>query len=138
MDERLNLRLKEFERALEDFSKALSIQPELFPDLVADTLKSGWIQKFEFTTELMWKTLKDYCFVKLGLDVMSPKRAVKSFFESGACDYALYETLLGLLDLRNSLSHMYRKKLFESAVARMTEARDAYHSLLGALSEKQD
>jgi hypothetical protein len=95
MDERLNLRLGEFEHALEDFSKALSIQPELFPELVADTLKSGWIQKFEFTTELMWKTLKDYCFIKLGLDEMSPKRAVKRFFESGACDYTLYETLLG-------------------------------------------
>jgi hypothetical protein len=50
--------LNDLEATLSNFREALTLEPAIFPELVADTVKSGQIQKFEFTVELLWKTVQ--------------------------------------------------------------------------------
>ncbi len=50
--------MRDLEAALSNFRNALNLEPALFPDLVADSIKSGQIKKFEFTVELLWKTVQ--------------------------------------------------------------------------------
>jgi len=50
------------EAALSNFRDSLTLEPALFPELVADNIKSGQIQKFEFTAELLWKTVQAFLY----------------------------------------------------------------------------
>jgi hypothetical protein len=54
METKFTRKLNDLEAALSNFHDALTLEPSLFPELVADNIKSGQIQKFEFTVELLW------------------------------------------------------------------------------------
>jgi len=73
---------------------------------------SGRAQKFECVVELCWKTLKVFLYSVHGFDLASPKPVIKKWFELGNIDYSLCESMLRAIDIRNSLSHVYRKVAF--------------------------
>ena len=98
-------RLGDFENALSRLNEALT--KESFNELEKD----GVIQRFEFTFELAWKTLKDYLEDQGFADVSSPKKVLsKAFQENLFTDDALW---LKMLADRNSLSHLYKKEMSE-------------------------
>jgi len=45
-------------------------------------LKNGQVQKFEFTTELLWKMLKAFLLEWHGIDAASPKEVIRRYFDS--------------------------------------------------------
>jgi nucleotidyltransferase substrate binding protein (TIGR01987 family) len=74
-----------------------------------DLLRDGLIQRFEFTFELAWKTLK-VCFEDEGLiGLNSPKSVLREAFAAGLIDND--EIWLAMLNDRNSTSHIYSEKL---------------------------
>jgi nucleotidyltransferase substrate binding protein (TIGR01987 family) len=121
METKFTRKLNDLEAALSSFRDALTIEPAYFPELVADTIKSGQIQKFEFTVELLWKTVQVFLFEVDGVDVVTPKSVVKEFVEAGYCDYDTYELLIRAINDRNQLSHIYRQEMAESIRQRLPE-----------------
>ena len=121
METKLTRKLKDLEAALSHFRDALTLQPSLFPELIADNLKSGQIQKFEFTIELLWKTIQVFLFEVDGIDVVTPKSVAKEFVEAGYCDYGEYELFIRAINDRNQLSHIYRQEMAESIWQRLPE-----------------
>lgn len=113
METKLEAVSAQFSAALEDFKAALEIDVSSFDELTADVIKNGQVQKFEFTIELLWKLLKVFLFERHGVDAPSPKQAVRRYFELGFCEYEESEGLLEAVDLRNMLSHVYKKETFE-------------------------
>ena len=74
-----------------------------------DLLRDGLIQRFEFTFELAWKTLK-VCFEDEGLiGINSPKAVLKEAFSAGLIDND--NLWLEILNDRNSTSHIYNESL---------------------------
>lgn len=74
----------------------------------SDTLyRDGLIQRFEFTVELSWKSLKDYLedqgLVVAG--VASPRAILKEAYSAGAIDSG--ESWNAILTARNLTSHVY-------------------------------
>jgi len=75
------------------------------------------IQRFEYTTEALWKCLQTYLKEKEGIECYSPKSCLRETKAVGLLDEA--ETLLGLqmIDDRNMTSHAYHEevalKIFE-------------------------
>ncbi len=117
--ERLNRNLINFAKALTRFSEVLQ-EPESL--IVLDAT----IQRFEFTYELMWKTLKNFLENIHGIRVISPRQVFKeayalSFIESD-------ELFLEMLHSRNLLSHTYNEKL----------ANEIYHKCPSYLSAMQE
>ena len=121
METKLTRKLNDLETALANFRNALTLEPALFPDLVADNIKSGQIQKFEFTVELLWKTVQVFLFEIDGIDVVTPKSVAKEFVEAGHCDYEAYELFIRAINDRNQLSHIYRQEMAESIWQRLPE-----------------
>ena len=119
METKLDVLNGQFSAALSDFKAALDIDISQFDEGTADVIKNGQVQKFEFTIELMWKLLKQYLLEQHGIEVVSPKQAIRSYFELGFCDYRESEELLEAVDLRNMLSHVYKKETFERIYARI-------------------
>ncbi|WBA17163.1 HI0074 family nucleotidyltransferase substrate-binding subunit [Salinivibrio kushneri] len=70
---------------------------------------AGLVQTFEFTFELMWKTLKDLLSYE-GFDVASPRSVIRTAFEANHLSSDQCETLLDALVKRNLLSHTYDEK----------------------------
>ena len=77
-----------------------------------------WRQRFEYTFELSWKTLKDYLEAK-GVSVQFPRDALKEGFRAGVL--ADGEIWLEMLEKRNVLAHTYNETQFTEAVAAVRE-----------------
>lgn len=112
--------IKKLERAFSRLDKAIKIARD-------DLDKDGVIQRFEFTVELLWKTLKivlEYNKV----ECYSPRDCIKKAFR-----YALIEDdeiLLDMLDDRNRSSHIYDEKTSEEIFKRIKEV---YVNLIGKI-----
>jgi nucleotidyltransferase substrate binding protein (TIGR01987 family) len=89
------------EKALEDFS---ALEQE------------GIIQRFEYSFELAWKTLKDYLeYSGLSLTEITPRNVIKEAAASGVFNSAGVsgEIFLEMLLARNALSHTYDFEKFK-------------------------
>lgn len=102
----LNKAVFDFELSLEaDFSK--------YNTLETDWIKNGRIQKFEFCTELFWKTAKLYLF-NLEEKIYTPKLTVKTLFQYQLISEDLYLGLMHYINDRNLLSHVYQIEISNS------------------------
>ena len=88
----------------------------------------GVIQRFEYTLELAWKTLKDYLESEnVVLDQITPRAVIRRAFEAGIIRQG--EAWQNALDARNRMSHTYNFEVFERVIA---DLRTTY---LGAFDE---
>jgi len=88
------------ERALQDFS---SLE------------KEGLIQRFEYTFELAWKTLKDYLeYSGIVLEQITPRTVIKQAFATKILKEG--QAWIDMLDDRNLMSHTYNQKIFEKTI----------------------
>ena len=108
-----------WQQRLENFDRALALLEEAFlrpPDQLSALEKEGAIQRFEFTFELAWKTLKDYLeHSGLTIQPATPRECLKVGYSAGIL--ANGDEWLAMLDLRNGLSHVYDAARFEVALA---------------------
>jgi nucleotidyltransferase substrate binding protein (TIGR01987 family) len=74
--------------------------------------KEGLIQRFEYTFELSWKTLKDYLEGK-GIAVSYPRDVIKEAFATGLVTNG--GIWMEMLERRNLLSHTYDETTFNEA-----------------------
>ena len=112
--ERYLLRYDELRQAVNNLKLSLSIDNALLQDpVVQDSVESGQIQKFEFCTELAWKTSKQFLYHFHGIDLNSPKLVIKELYVQKIIDQQTYESLYQMIEDRNLLSHIYKKNVFD-------------------------
>jgi nucleotidyltransferase substrate binding protein (TIGR01987 family) len=77
--------------------------------------KEGLIQRFEFTLELAWKTLKDYLeYSGVVIEPATPRNVVKEAFAAKIVPDG--QVWIDMLDHRKLLSRTYDERAFEAAV----------------------
>ena len=77
--------------------------------------KEGVIQRFEYTYELAWKTLKDYLEAAgVTISPVTPRQVIKEAFAAKIIIDG--QVWINMLDNRNLLSHTYDFSVFEEAV----------------------
>lgn len=77
-----------------------------------DSVRDGAIQRFEFCTELAWKTVREYLIEQGYADINSPKSVMKTAFADGLL---INENgWLEILESRNITSHVYDEKTAET------------------------
>ena len=121
-----------WKQRLENFAKAVKLLEDIqILDLKKISMleKEGIIQRFEFTLELGWKTLKDRMESDgLVLTQISPKVVVKEAFKAKYIDQV--EVWLAIINDRNLLSHTYEFSLMEDVIP---EIQKRYSPALTAL-----
>lgn len=75
--------------------------------------RNGLVQRFEFTLEMAWKTLKDFLQYNEFTFNPSPKDTLRLAQQSGYIEYA--QELIDGFELRNMLSHDYSGEKFLTA-----------------------
>ena len=121
MEELTKVKINMFTKAVNNFTESLKLDLDKYSEMERDLIKNGQIQKFEFSIELMWKTIKDYINEKYGLDISSPKIVIKVYFEKGHIDYDFYEKAIKAIDDRNKLSHIYKEEMFKEVYSNLKE-----------------
>lgn len=111
-DVRWQQRLQNFEPALSLLEDALSKGPSSLNQLE----KEGTVQRFEYTLELAWKTLKDYLEESgVVLTSITPRQVIKDAFAAKILVDG--QVWIDMIDHRNLLSHTYDPVNFEEAVS---------------------
>ena len=92
------------------------------------TIRDGVIQRFEFCTELAWKTTREYLIEQGYTEINSPKSVMKQAY----ADHLIEDetSWLELLNDRNITSHLYDE---ESAQEIFENIKDKYVSLFERL-----
>jgi len=105
-------KVENYQQALTQLEKAIQVYEASSHD---DLYRDGLIQRFEFTVELAWKSLKDYLkeqgFV---ISVSSPRAILKEAYAAGIIFDA--EAWNDILNARNITSHVYDEETAEEIV----------------------
>jgi nucleotidyltransferase substrate binding protein (TIGR01987 family) len=110
-DIRWKQRFQNFDRGFVLLRGALERAPETLSMLE----KEGVIQRFEYTFELAWKTLKDYLEEDgVVISPITPRQVIKEAFAAKVITGGA--VWVNMLDHRNLLSHTYDSSVFEKAV----------------------
>jgi nucleotidyltransferase substrate binding protein (TIGR01987 family) len=102
--------MSDYKRKFENYKNALNRLNDGIVkfDQTNDLLRDGLIQRFEFTFELAWKTLKAI-FEEEGLTgINSPKTVLREAFSAGMI--VKDELWLAMLSDRNTTAHIYNEQ----------------------------
>jgi nucleotidyltransferase substrate binding protein (TIGR01987 family) len=126
-DVRWKQRAQNFARAVALLRDALKNGPEALNDLE----KEGTVQRFEYTVELAWKTLKDY-LEESGIDLraVTPKSVIKTAFQARLIPDG--QVWIDILVKRNLLSHTYDHQLLGAGL------KDIHERYLPAIEQLQE
>ena len=128
-----------------NFSRAYTLLSEATERDLSDLNqleREGVIQRFEYTFELAWNTLKDWLeYGGVALTEITPRNVIRQAYAARLIPYA--ETWLDMLIDRNLMSHTYDFARFE-AVIQSTQTRylsalnDMYLRLGAELMDAED
>lgn len=124
---------EELKYAFDRFSSAF-IQLKEGVNIAEDDLeRDGVIQRFEFTFELLWKTIKIFLREK-GIEVKTPKDSLKEGFRLGWIGEE--QVFLNMLEDRNKTSHIYEKSVADEIFSRIkVDYINAIESVFGKLKD---
>jgi len=120
----------ELKYSIEQFNKTLSRLNAGIKKAKDQLDNDGVIQRFEFTFELLWKTLRLFLLDE-GIITKSPKEALKEAFRFGLIKDE--EIFLDMLEDRNQTSHIYSEEISKEIVLRI---KKFYLSKLTELSKE--
>ncbi|SES87303.1 nucleotidyltransferase substrate binding protein [Anaerobranca gottschalkii] len=110
-EERWKQRYQSFSKAFIQFNDAVLKVEKL------NTLeKEGLIQRFEYTFELAWKTLKDYLEIN-GVNANFPREVIKEAFRYNIIEDG--EVWMDMLEKRNLLANTYDQERFNLAIEKI-------------------
>jgi len=99
--------------------------------------QEGLIQRFEYTFELGWKTLKDYLEEQGFAELVGSKAAIRTAFANGIISNG--QTWMEMITDRNLTSHLYDSSLADQ-IAKNIHSRYyiAFKELLSFLEAKEN
>jgi nucleotidyltransferase substrate binding protein (TIGR01987 family) len=98
-----------------------------------DSIRDGVIQRFEFCTELTWKTVREYLLDQGYTEINSPKSVMRQAFADGLIDSD--QAWIDLLNDRNATSHIYDEA---TATQIYQHIEENYYSMFCNLVRKLD
>ena len=123
--------------ALAKLSKAVGRLVEAVAAPPSPIQPDAVLQRFEFTFELCWKTLRIYLAEREGIDVSSPKGTLKAAFKQGLIEAAAEPEFLKMLEDRNTSTHVYDEQEANEIFLRVRDAHlPAIQLLLSRLYEQ--
>ena len=117
---------KKWSERVKDLGNAVSRLEEAIEDskkYKIESLKDGVIQRFEFSVELSWKTLKNYLENEGVINITTPKQSIREAFAKEILKVP--EIWIEMLNDRNLTSHIYDSsisdKIYENIVKKYFE-----------------
>ena len=94
------------------------------------------IQRFEYSVEATWKAAQRFLNVMEGIEVGSPKAAVRACRESGLLSLDQAETALTMVDDRNLTAHTYNESLAAAIFRHLPRHLETLEAWLAAITDR--
>ena len=125
---RWHYRFRNFSRAFSLLSRALEGEIEELNDLE----KEGVIQRFEYTFQLSWNTLKDHLeHDGVVMQSVTPRSVIRTAAAAGMITDG--QTWIQMLEDRRNTSYLYNIEMLDNVVGNI---RDNYLTVLEALHQR--
>lgn len=118
---------------LSDLNSALDRLKEGVNEATNDLDRDGVIQRFEFTFELVWKTIQEYAKYK-GLEVISPRDSFRVAADLGIIDNP--KIWFDFLKDRNESTHLYSEDQAKSIFSHVPAFINEVEKLLSNISKE--
>jgi nucleotidyltransferase substrate binding protein (TIGR01987 family) len=130
----------ELKHKAEDFAKALERLGEGLKRAEDEKKSENFIfyrdaviQRFEFTLEIAWKSVKSFLYLQDGIECRSPKGCFREFIAAGYFGEDAV-VLLEMVDDRNLATHTYHERLAEEIYEHIVKEyyvrlRDIYRTI---------
>ena len=119
----------------EDFCRAIARLDEALKSEPTELNCDASIQRFEFTYELAWKTLKKFLDQK-GIKALNPLDCIKGAFQQGWIHEAGEQLWLDMIKDRNTTTHIYSEELAKKTYDKIKHHYLKEFNLLKAELEK--
>ena len=120
---KLNYSLSLFSEAVDRFEEAVKIPVTGTNSLVIDAS----IQRFEFSFEMSWKTLKRFLEYK-GVSAKTPRDVFKEAFKLGLLKEG-DDLWSQMIEDRNQTSHTYNRQIAQKVYSNLASYLKAYNNL---------
>lgn len=123
--------MSKFKSLIEDFEKATQRLEEVLHQEKNEFIRDSAIQRFEFTFDLCWKTVKLFLEETHGVICASPKKCFQEAYKQNLINYD--DFWIELTDLRNQTSHMYKEELADEIFEILPKALEYFKKILAAM-----
>ena len=132
----LTKKLADFDNALNRLNEAYTQSQSHAGGDLFSFFRDSAIQRFEFTLEIAWKSIKTFLLEHEGVECRSPKGCLRDFLSAGYLDQTQITQLLTMIDDRNLATHTYHESLAEEIFVRIDDYRVTLENILKILQEK--
>ena len=129
-------KLVDFKNALQRLEEASVLALENQGKETFSFFRDSTIQRFEFTLEIAWKSIKSFLLEHEGIECRSPKSCMREFFSAGYLDDVTTTTLLAMIDDRNLATHTYHESLADEIFLHIQEYLPILQRIYTTLKEK--
>ena len=123
-----------YNRNLKSFEKALLQLGDALKESESPIVRDACLQRFEFSYELLWKTLKIFLEEIHGVRAVSPRQVFKEAFALSIIDEEL--TFVEMIESRNPLSHTYNEEQAAKIYVKCADYLKAMNSVLAQLNKQ--
>ena len=123
-----------YNRNLKSFEKALLQLGDALEESESPIVRDACLQRFEFSYELLWKTLKIFLEEIHGVRAVSPRQVFKEAFALSIIDEEL--TFVEMIESRNTLSHTYNEEQAAKIYLKCADYLKAMNSVLAQLNKQ--
>lgn len=123
--------MSKLEANLSQFKKAINRLEDVLKQEKNEFMRDSAIQRFEFTFDLVWKTIKTYLEENKGVICKSPKGCFKDAYEQGIIEYD--EFWMEMTDARNRTVHTYEEIIAEEIYDLLPKTLKYFQDLLDKL-----
>lgn len=123
-----------FEKKFKSVYKALTALEEALNADFSIFVRDSAIQRFEYTTEALWKCLQSYFKEYEGIICSSPKACMREAKRNGILNINETELALEMIDDRNLTSHTYHEEIAEMLFKRLPQ----YSALMKKILKKME
>ena len=123
-----------YNRNLRSFEKALLQLGDALEESESPIVRDACLQRFEFSYELLWKTLKIFLEEIHGVRAVSPRQVFKEAFALSIIDDEL--TFVEMIESRNTLSHTYNEEQAAKIYLKCADYLKAMNSVLAQLNKQ--
>lgn len=117
-------------RALATLDESLVAEYNIF-------VRDSAIQRFEYTTEAVWKYLQFYLKELEGIVCNSPKSCMREAKKAGILNDVEAESSLEMIDDRNLTSHTYHEKIANMLFAKLPVYSSLMRKMLDSMNTTQ-
>ena len=125
--------MSKLESLMKQFEKAVMRLEEVITTPKTEIVRDSAIQRFEFTLDLSWKTVKAFLEERKGIVCTSPKECFREAYRQGIIGYE--EDWLRFVDMRNETVHTYNEEIAERIYKELPNALKHFEALLASIKK---